>query len=68
MTREPYPLSKYDDYPVHQSPYPVSHTPSTDFSFDEGYMWGAASPRLKPAPSTGHLRSKWTSVNPVVSM
>ena len=46
MTREPYPLSKYDDYPVHQSPFPVSYSPSTDFSFDEGYMWGAISPRL----------------------
>jgi len=46
MTHEPYPLSKYDDYPVHQSPYPVSYSPSTDFSFDEGYMWGAISPRL----------------------
>ena len=46
MTHEPYPLSKYDDYPVHQSPYPVSYSPSTDFSFDEGYMWGAVSPRL----------------------
>ena len=46
MTHEPYPLSKYDDYPVHQTPYPVSYNPSTDFSFDEGYMWGAVSPRL----------------------
>ena len=46
MIEDPYPLSKYDDYPVHQSPHPVSYTPNTDFSFDEGYMWGAVCPRL----------------------
>jgi hypothetical protein len=43
---EPYPLSPYDDYPVHQTPYPVSYTPNSDYSFDEGYMWGAVNPRL----------------------
>jgi hypothetical protein len=44
--QERYTLSKYDDFPVHQSPYPVSTALSTDFSFDEGYMWGAVCPRL----------------------
>jgi hypothetical protein len=44
MIEHPYPLSKYDDYPIHQSPHPVSYTPNTDFSFDEGYMWGAVRP------------------------
>lgn len=46
MTEPSYPLSPYDDLPVHQTPYPVSYTPSTDFSFDEGYMWGAMNPDL----------------------
>src|SRR5678815_1574260 len=46
MSNEPYPLSKYDDLPIHQSPYPVSYQPNTDYSFDEGYMWGAVNPRL----------------------
>ena len=44
MSGEDYPLTKYDDFPVHQSPYPFSYTPSTDYSFDEGYMWGAVNP------------------------
>lgn len=46
MTDPSYPLSAYDDLPVHQTPYPVSYIPSSDFSFDEGYMWGAMNPRL----------------------
>lgn len=40
-----YPLSPYDDFPVHQTPYPVSWVPNSDYSFDEGYMWGAVNPR-----------------------
>lgn len=46
MSDEFYPLSAYDDFPVHQTPYPVSYQPSTDLSFDEGYMWGAINPKL----------------------
>jgi hypothetical protein len=46
MSHERYPLSSYDDLPIHQSPYPISYQPNTDFSFDEGYMWGAVNPRL----------------------
>ena len=45
MSGAEYPLTKYDDFPVHQAPYPFSYTPSTDFSVDEGYMWGAVNPR-----------------------
>jgi hypothetical protein len=36
-------LSKYDEYPVHQAPRPFAHIPSTDFSWDEGYYFGAFS-------------------------
>jgi hypothetical protein len=46
MSHDDYPLSPYDDLPVHQTPYPVSYIPSTDYSFDEGYMWGAVNPKL----------------------
>jgi hypothetical protein len=53
MNHEPYPLSKYDDLPIHQSPYPISYQPNTDFSFDEGYMWGAVNPRLGVYVLTG---------------
>ena len=33
-------LTPYDDYPVHQAPYPFSYVPSTDPSWDEGYYFG----------------------------
>jgi hypothetical protein len=33
-------LSKYDEYPVHQSAHPFSRIPSTDMSWDEGYYFG----------------------------
>ncbi len=33
-------LTPYDEYPVHQSPYPFSYIPSTDYSWDEGYWFG----------------------------
>ena len=46
MSHDLYPLSPYDDLPVHQTPYPVSYTPNSDYSFDEGYMWGAVNPKL----------------------
>ena len=37
-------LSKYDEYPVHQAPRPFAHIPSTDYSWDDGYYFGAMSP------------------------
>jgi hypothetical protein len=33
-------LSQYDEYPVHQTPYPVTYIPSTDYAWDEGYWFG----------------------------
>lgn len=33
-------LTRYDDYPVHQSPYPFSYIPATDPAWDEGYYFG----------------------------
>lgn len=33
-------LTKYDEYPVHQSAHPFSRIPSTDLSWDEGYYFG----------------------------
>lgn len=36
-------LSKYDEFPVHQAPRPFAHVPSTDYSWDEGYYFGAYS-------------------------
>jgi hypothetical protein len=38
-----YPLTPYDEFPVHQAPYPVSYVPSTDYAWDEGYFYGAYS-------------------------
>ena len=46
MSEETYQLSAYDDFPVHQTPFPVTTVVSTDYSFDEGYMWGAVNPKL----------------------
>ena len=37
-------LTQYDDFPVHQSPYPFSYIPVTDFAWDEGYYFGVANP------------------------
>ncbi len=37
-------LTQYDEYPVHQSPYPFSYIPESDYSWDEGYYFGAADP------------------------
>ena len=34
-------LTRYDDYPVHQAPYPFSYIPATDPAWDEGYYFGA---------------------------
>lgn len=36
-------LTPYDEFPVHQSSRPFSHLPSTDFSWDDGYYFGAYS-------------------------
>jgi hypothetical protein len=38
-----YPLTPYDEFPVHQAPYPVSYVPSTDYAWDEGYFYGVYS-------------------------
>lgn len=37
-------LTQYDDYPVHQSPYPFSHIPEVDYGWDEGYYFGVGNP------------------------
>jgi hypothetical protein len=37
-------LTQYDDYPVHQAPYPFSYIPEPDYSWDEGYYWGIMNP------------------------
>ena len=36
-------LTRYDEFPVHQSPYPFSIVPITDYSFDDGYYFGVFS-------------------------
>jgi len=38
-------LTPYDEYPVHQAPYPFSYVPSTDYSWDDGYYFGVFSPK-----------------------
>jgi hypothetical protein len=37
-------LTQYDDFPVHQSPYPFSYVPEVDYSWDEGYYFGLFNP------------------------
>jgi hypothetical protein len=37
-------LTQYDDYPIHQAPYPFSYIPEPDYSWDEGYYFGVANP------------------------
>ena len=46
-------LSRYDEYPVHQSSRPFAHTPSTDLSWDEGYYFGVYSPDEQVYMMTG---------------
>jgi hypothetical protein len=46
-------LSKYDEYPVHQTAHPFSHIPSTDFSWDEGYYFGVFNADLQLFLLTG---------------
>jgi hypothetical protein len=36
-------LTPYDEFPVHQAPYPFSYVPSTDYSWDDGYYFGVFS-------------------------
>lgn len=33
-------LTRYDEFPVHQSSYPFSEIPSTDYAWDDGYFFG----------------------------
>jgi hypothetical protein len=46
-------LTPYDEYPVHQAPYPFSYVPSTDYNWDEGYYMGVFSPAEKVFLATG---------------
>ena len=32
-------LTPYDEYPVHQTAYPMSYIPNTDFAWDDGYFF-----------------------------
>lgn len=36
-------LTRYDEFPVHQTPYPFSVVAPTDYSFDDGYYFGVFS-------------------------
>lgn len=40
MTGDGLRLSRYDEFPVHQTPYPVACIPSTDLAWDDGYYVG----------------------------
>ena len=40
-------LTPYDEFPVHQVPYPFSYVPSTDYNWDEGYWFGVFNPDEK---------------------
>jgi hypothetical protein len=40
-------LTPYDEFPVHQTPQPFSHIPSTDYSWDEGYWFAIFNPEEK---------------------
>jgi hypothetical protein len=46
-------LTPYDEFPVHQSPYPFSCVPSTDYNWDDGYYVGAFCPEEKLFLATG---------------
>lgn len=46
-------LTKYDEFPVHQAPRPFSFIPSTDYSWDDGYYFGAFSAKHKIYLLTG---------------
>ena len=36
---EKMPLTPWDEFPVHATPYPVSYMPSTDYAWDDGYYF-----------------------------
>jgi hypothetical protein len=36
---EKMPLTPYDEYPVHTTPFPMSYVPNTDFAWDDGYFF-----------------------------
>jgi hypothetical protein len=46
-------LSKFDDYPLHQTASPVSCIPSTDFAWDEGYYFSVYSAQARVFLLTG---------------
>jgi len=48
-----YALTPYDEYPVHQAPYPVSYVPATDYAWDEGYFYGVYSADAQVLMLTG---------------
>jgi hypothetical protein len=58
-------LSKYDEYPVHQSAHPFSRIPSTDLSWDQGYYFGVFNAEqqvflLSPAYASTAMRT-WSA-------
>lgn len=46
-------LTPYDEYPVHQASRPFSYIPSTDYSWDDGYYFGAFNAELGIHLATG---------------
>jgi len=46
-------LTQYDEYPIHQSPYPFSYVPASDPAWDEGYYFGVFNPTLGLFMMTG---------------
>src|ERR1700678_216629 len=46
-------LTPYDEFPVHQSPYPFSYIPSTDYNWDDGYYFGVFNASEKIFLATG---------------
>jgi len=48
-----YPLTPYDEFPVHQAPYPVSYVPATDYAWDEGFFYGVYSSEAQLLMLTG---------------
>jgi hypothetical protein len=48
-----YPLTPYDEFPVHQAPYPLSYVPPTDYAWDEGCFFGVYSAEAQVLLLTG---------------
>src|SRR5574337_1063165 len=46
-------LTPYDEFPVHQSAYPFSYIPSTDYNWDDGYYFGVINPDEQVFLATG---------------